>query len=110
MKQGVFADSSASSMAEILRGFDKMPQPEAGKTYDFTLAAVKAFSTTAKKVVFSVKDIEAFEADVLLERKATIQDDVATRSLAFGEAVADAIIERLSNDNYKETRGWNALK
>jgi hypothetical protein len=38
-----FAKKGSPSIAEKLNGFGKMPQPANGKTYNYTLAATKAF-------------------------------------------------------------------
>ncbi|MFA9206317.1 MAG: hypothetical protein ACEQR6_06540 [Burkholderiaceae bacterium] len=42
----------APSIAAKLHGFAPMPEPEKGKSYNYTLAATKAFFTVVHKVVF----------------------------------------------------------
>lgn len=38
-----FAKAGTESIAEQLPGFGKMPEPETGRTYDYILAATRAF-------------------------------------------------------------------
>lgn len=107
---GRFSEANSASITAQLKGFDKMPVPEAGKEYNFTIAAIKALCATAPKVIFSVKDMEAFETQVLSELKAKTSEETFNRSVAFGQSVADIVIKRLSNDNYKETRGMERFE
>ena len=102
---GKYAQPNAVSITEKLKGFEKMPVPEAGKEYDFTVAAIKALCATAPKVIFSVKDMESFEQQTLNDLKSRSTEEVFNRSVAFGQSVANAIIKRINADNYKETRG-----
>lgn len=39
-----FSNAGASSITEKLHGFQPIPQPDTATSYDFTLAATKAFS------------------------------------------------------------------
>ena len=107
---GRFSKPDAPSIAVQLRGFNALPTPEAGQQYDFTVAAIKALCATAPKVIFSVKDMAAFENETLEELKTRDSEEVFNRSVAFGQAVADVIIKRLSTDNYKETRGMERFE
>lgn len=100
-----FAKSNTKSITEQLNGFDKMPIPEANQEYDFTVSAVQAFSETAKKVVFSVNEIEATKVEILDKLKGRSNESVYNRSIEFGNEISKIISRRLENDNYKETRG-----
>lgn len=102
---GKFTKLGAPSIAATLKGFDAMPVPEVGKTYDFQVAAIKAFCTVAPKVIFSTQEMAQFEQKNLAEWQKMLSDSIFKRSVAFGEQIAGVIIKRLSNDNYKETRG-----
>ena len=105
------APNTAVSMTEQLKGFAKMPTPDGDlKGYDFTVAAIRALCSTAKKVVFSAKDIETFEKTTLAELKTRSTDDVFNRSIAFGDTIAATIAKRLAADNYKETRGMERFE
>jgi len=88
------------SLAEQMNEFGKMPEPEAGKEYDFTLAAAQAFFTTAHKVVFSVDSLKTFENRVYDQFKSSLKDEVYQRSIAFGDTIGKAIWARAKNDNY----------
>jgi hypothetical protein len=107
---GRFSAQNSASITEILRGFDKMPMPETGVNYDFTVAAIHALCATAKKVVFSVKDIDVFEENTMNTLKKRSTEDVFKRSVAFGESVANVVIKRIGTDNYKETRGMERFE
>ncbi len=102
---GKFSKTGYNSLTVKMRGFDVMPVPEKAKIYDFTIAAIKALCTTAKKVVFSTKVVDEFEAKTLSELKNGLTDSIYNNSVAFGESVATVIIKKLNADNYKETRG-----
>ena len=49
-----FSKPGEPSLTEKMKGFSKMPSPEPGKEYDFTLAASHAFFTVSHKVIFSI--------------------------------------------------------
>jgi hypothetical protein len=102
---GKFVKPNAVSITNQLHGFDEMPTPEADKTYDFTLAAIKALCATAPKVIFSVKDLENFENQTLPKLKKTTTDEIYNRSIDFGQRVANTILKRLKTDQYAQTRG-----
>src|SRR3569833_486888 len=56
-----YADPKYNSLTAQLRDFEAMPQPEKGKSYNFTLAATKAFFTVAHKVTFSIDTLNKYE-------------------------------------------------
>lgn len=93
------------SLTEQLQGFGKMPEPDKGKTYNFTLAATWAFFSVARKVTFSVDSLKAYEEGLHNRFKSTMDDSTYARSIAFGDTVAKVIIKRLVKDNYLQTRG-----
>lgn len=107
---GKFSQKEAASITDQLKGFEKMPTPEAGKDYDFTVAAIKALCATAPKVVFSIKDIEDLEKETLGALKERSTDETYNRSIAFGQQVADVIIKCINADHYTETRGMERFE
>lgn len=107
---GKFSKPGAPSITEQLHGFDKMPTPESGKTYDFTVAAIEALCKTAPKVVFSTKDLAAFEQKTLAELKNHTSEEIYNRSVTFGQQVANTIIKRMSIDQYAQTRGMERFE
>jgi PAP2 superfamily len=105
-----YANPKAMSLTAQLKGFGEMPIPEKGAEYDFTVSAITAFCTTAKKVVFSTKDIDNFQTIALAELKERSNEETHKRSIEFGEKIAQTIIKRLSSDLYKETRGMERFE
>ena len=99
------ADSQAKSLLPQLKGFAAPPSVEAGKNYDFTLAAVVAFCTAADKVIFSKAQMVAFKMRLIKKLSNRNDEETIKRSIAYGEAVAAIVSQRMGNDNYKETRG-----
>ena len=83
-----------------------MPQPEKDKEYNFTLAASKAFFNVVRNVkVFSVDSLNSYEESLYGSFKEQLDDSVYTRSVAFGDTVAGAILARAKNDGYFQSRG-----
>jgi membrane-associated phospholipid phosphatase len=101
-----FQKAGTLSIAENLAGFDSLPLPDAGKSYDFNLAASKAFFDVVHKVrVFSVDSLKKYE-DFLYDYYASRLDDSTYKwSVSFGKAVADKILKRAAKDGYTFSRG-----
>jgi hypothetical protein len=93
------------SLAEQMRDFGKMPVPETGREYDFTLAAAEAFFTVSHKVVFSIDSLKGFEDKVYKQFRSSLKEDVYKRSIAFGDTIAAVIWKRGKDDNYLKSRG-----
>lgn len=101
-----FIDTAAVSIASRLRGFGKLPEPEKDKSYDFTLAATKAFFTTARNVkVFSTDSLNRWENKVYGSFRKKLDKGTFKRSEEFGDAVANVIIARAKEDGYLQSRG-----
>lgn len=100
-----FNDTTFHSFRPKLNGFDPLPQPDSLKKYNFTIAAVSAFSTIALKVIFNKDSLRNY-IDYALEilRKDT-HNEIYKRSLIFGEKIGNTIWKRVAKDFYKETRG-----
>lgn len=93
------------SLAGQLHGLKAVPQPEAGKQYDYTLAAVQAILSTAKSFVISEDTIESFRLSLLQEFKTKgVPEDVFNNSVAYGQKIAAHILSWAADDNYKQTR------
>ncbi|MGB4770111.1 MAG: vanadium-dependent haloperoxidase [Chitinophagaceae bacterium] len=102
---GRWSDTSYPSLSSQLHGFPAMPVPEAGKTYDFQVAAAKAFFGVVTKLTFTKDSTRVTAEAVLAKMKEGMQDEVYEASLAFGEKVSEAIWQRAIKDNYKEVQG-----
>jgi len=101
-----FSKEGTPSIAEKLKGFGKMPTPEEGKKYNYTLAATKAFFTIAHNVkVFSVDSLKNYEESVYNNFKENLNDSIYQRSVAFGDTIAKAIMARANMDGYIQSRG-----
>src|SRR5882762_6843113 len=101
-----FSKEGAASIAEKLHGFGKMPAPENGKNYNYTLAATKAFFTVVRNIkVFSVDSLNHYEQSVYDNFKENLDDSTYRRSLDFGNTVANAILARAKTDGYFQSRG-----
>jgi hypothetical protein len=98
-------DTSYTSLTAQLNGFPEMPKPDPGKTYDFRIAGVRAFFAITQKLTFTKDSSRITEEQILKEMKEGVDGDVYKTSISFGEAVADAIWQRATKDQYKECQG-----
>ncbi len=100
-------DPRYQSLAGQLNGLTAPPAPLANTTYAFPIAALKAQISVGKALIFSEEKIEAFEADLLAEiAKTGVPRTVVERSLAYGQSVAEHILNWSKTDMYKETRTY----
>jgi hypothetical protein len=100
-----FLDPSKPSITASMHGFPDMPQPAKGQSYNFLLAATKAYFTVAEKVTFSVDTLKKYENKVYDNFKSLLDEQTYNSSIVFGESVGKCILERTTIDNYKQTRG-----
>src|ERR1700753_2608937 len=100
-----YADPKYNSITAQLKGFGNPPQPEKGKTYNYTLAATKAFFTVAHKVTFSIDTLKKYEDKVYARFKDNLDEETYNRSVDFGEKVGQLVIKRSAADGYPQSRG-----
>jgi hypothetical protein len=101
-----FNNPGSSSITEKLNGFGKMPDPEAGKEYDFTLAASKSFFNVVRNVkVFSVDSLDKYENTLYQKFRKELDEDIYNRSVEFGKRISEVILERAKNDGHFFSRG-----
>src|SRR5579872_3672853 len=100
-----YADPAYNSLTSQLKGFAPMPGPEKGKSYNFTLAATKAFFTVAHKVTFSVDTLKRYEDKIYDEYKANLPDSTYANSMDLGEKIGMIVLKRANVDDYPQTRG-----
>jgi len=105
-----FKQEGAASITAKLKGFEPMPVPEQGKTYNFSIAAIQSFCETAKKVTFSAPEITKYQDSMIAVYAQGVEEEVVKASIAFGQQVADVVAKRLGKDNYKETRGFDRFE
>jgi len=97
------------SLAEQLHGLQPSPEPEIGKEYSFTLAAVHALLTVGKSLVISEEKVDAFEKAMLEEfKKDGIPQNVFDNSIAYGDKMVHHILTWISKDNYNYTKTMGA--
>jgi PAP2 superfamily len=101
-----FSKKGTESITEKLKGFGKMPLPEKGRNYNYTLAATKAFFTVVRNIkVFSVDSLKKYEESVYDNFKETLDDSTYQRSVDFGDTIAKVILARAKMDGYLQSRG-----
>lgn len=100
-----YADPRYNSLIAQMKGFANPPKPEKGKSYDYTLAATKAFFTVARKITFSVDSFKRYEDKIYGMYKDALDDSTYSRSVAFGNKIGNLILKRAAVDNYPQTRG-----
>ncbi len=100
-------NSEYQSLAGQLNGYTASPKPEAGKTYCFPLASVRAFLAISRALTFKGEMYDDFEKKLYLEyTNMGMPDDVHERSLQYGDLVAKHILDYAKKDNYSQTRGF----
>jgi hypothetical protein len=100
-----FQNASYKSIAAQLKGFGTMPVPQQNKSYNYLLAATKAFFTVAEKVTFSIDTLKLYQNKVYAGFRSLLDEETFYNSVTFGESVGKKILERAATDNYKQTRG-----
>lgn len=95
------------SMAGQLHSLEPLPKPEPDLEYCFELAAVEATLSVGRALVFSEDKMDDFYKKIMNEFRASgIPEEVFTRSVSFGQDIANHIIEWADKDNYKQTRSF----
>src|SRR5579862_2440572 len=95
-----YADPKYNSLTAQLREFGKMPEPDKGKTYNFALAATKAFFTVAHKVTFSIDTLKKYEDHLYGLYKENLDEQTFANSVDLGERIGKAVLKRASVDDY----------
>lgn len=93
-----------NDLAGQLNDFEKVPEPT-GKNVNFNLAALHAFYTVSKALVFSVEKIENPQEKLYDKlRENGIPNDTFEASVNYGDLVAKHILDWADKDYYKQTR------
>ena len=97
-------NSNYKSLSGQLKDMPAIPSTDTSKVI-LGIASTKAFLVISRALIFSEDKIDAFENDLLQEIKETgIPKSVLNASLAYGEEVAQIILDWADKDNYKQTR------
>jgi hypothetical protein len=100
------ADSTYRSMAGQVARLAPLPAPEAGATYHWGMASVRAFLTVGRQLTFSRARMDTVRAGFDRQFAAAgVPADVAQRSLAYGDTIAQRILAWAGTDGYLQSRG-----
>jgi len=91
------------SLAGQVHDLTPIPNPKAGDSINFELAALVAHMDLSKKLIFSEDRIESFR-DSLYSIWANKNETLFNASKAYGLEVANHIAAWMDKDNYKQTR------
>ncbi|MDX1314594.1 MAG: vanadium-dependent haloperoxidase [Eudoraea sp.] len=92
-----------NSLAGQVRELAPIPQPEAGKTINYPLAALIAHIDVSRRLIFTEQKIEEFR-DSLYGVWEAQNGKEFNESKEYGLAVAAHIADWMDKDNYKQTR------
>ncbi len=98
-------DSAYASLVGQLNGFETVVLPDSALDYSYDLAACAALLKVGKTLTFSED-----KADVLRDsmfgqfEQVGMPEEVFARSVAYGEAVAESILDWSKKDNYLQLR------
>lgn len=96
-----YLDTNRPSLAGQLNGLKSLPVPETGKQYYYPLSALVAFTAVAEKLVFDQERIAGQQSELLDNvQKIGIDKEIHANSVAFGEAMAEKILEWSQKDGY----------
>ena len=98
-------DAGLQSLAGQIPHLTPAPAPPAGVEIAFPLASVAAQLKVGKSLIFSEDKMDEFKANLFAEMmEVRMPEEVFDASVAYGEQVADHIIEWYGGDMYKQTR------
>jgi len=104
---GRHADPALLPLAGQINGLLEVPQPDAAVDYSYPLAAGIAVLETGKELIFSEDKVDEFRAELVQRfRETRMPDEILSRSVSYGEAVAEAIKGYTGTDNYKQSRTY----
>lgn len=102
-------DSTYRSMAGQLNGLEATPAPDPEQSYYFPLAGMEAFFTVADAMMYSRDRLTPtrtwFEAQI---EALGLPHAVRERSIAYGKAVGEHVLDWANSDFYRETRGMSS--
>lgn len=101
----IHAHPNYTSLALQVKDLTPVPKPDTTKQISFEIAAIHAFNTVAKSLIFSEDKMEAFQT----QQRSNFKDQGCSKrtidhSFAYGEIVANHILDWADKDQYKQTR------
>lgn len=98
-------DENYLSLAGQIKHMPAMPKPEAGKSIDYSLAALLAFTKVGNAVTFPEGSLMDYY-DALKKKADSIgmPHSVLQNTIAFSDSIAQAILQWSKRDNYAQTR------
>jgi hypothetical protein len=97
-------DARYQSLAGQLTDFDAIPAPETEISYD--LAALEAFLKIGTALIFSEEKMDSYKAELYENLRKGVNRQFFEESLAYGDAVAQHILNWADGDMYKQTRTY----
>jgi hypothetical protein len=94
------------SLAGQLNGLEPVPAPDTTQPISLPLASIHAFLTVGKNFIFSEDRIEEHQQQLYQQFAEAFPEDMYQNSLAYGEQVAQHILDWTSKDNYKQSRSF----
>lgn len=98
-------NANAKSVTAVMHGFDSILAPLDVTAVNYSLAAVHAFFTTAKALIFSKDSLSVTQNFLEACYRDSCNAEVYQNSVILGDSVASVILHRSFADNYKQTRG-----
>jgi len=97
--------SEFESLSGQIKHLPVMPKPEAGKTIDFSLAALFSFTKVGNAVTFPEGSMMAYYEELKEKAKdAGMTSEILANTLAFSDTVVAVILNWSKQDNYAQTR------
>jgi PAP2 superfamily len=94
-----------NSLSGQIKHLPAMPQPEAGKEIDFSLAALFSFTKVGNAVTFPEGSMMGYYEELKkMADSAGVPADIIKNSIAFSDTIVAAVLKWSKGDNYAQTR------
>jgi len=98
-------DASYQSLSGQIKHMPPMPKPVAGKTIDFSLAALFAFSKVGNAVTFPEGSMMGYYEELKkMANVAGMSSEVLANTTEFSDSIVASIMRWSKKDNYAQTR------
>ncbi len=95
------------SLAGQINELTEIPVAPADQKIDFNIAALQAYMTVSKALIFSEFEVEDFRTATWAHLKEDgVPDEIFDASVGYGETVAEHILAWAKKDNYAQTRSF----